>query len=398
MLTIGLVLAVLMGVSLGMLGGGGSILTVPILVYVLRLPPKEAIATGLAVVGVTSLAGAIIQRRSGSVDLRVTLVFGAISTVGTFFGTRVASALSGRTQLILFAVVMGAAAIFMFRNARKGAPAAGQAPGARAVAWPAVVLAAVAVGMLTGLVGVGGGFLIVPALVVLLALPMKQAVATSLWLISVNSFVGFAGYAGQVEIHWGVLGAVTLAALGGIGLGTWLTRFVSQSQLKQGFSAALVVMAAFILIQNGVMSVSHPFVLAALGGVLIGLSASLLLLFNGRIAGVSGIAGGLFASARGDRGWRLAFVLGLVAGGLALSVMSPGVFGLSPAAAAGGGLLVVAGLLVGFGTRMGNGCTSGHGVCGISRGSPRSLAATMTFMATGAIAVYMLRQWMEGRS
>lgn len=128
------------------------------------------------------------------------------------------------------------------------------------------------------------------------------------------------------------------------------------------------------------------------GGALLGLSATLLLLFNGRVAGISGIAGGLLAPVRGDTGWRVAFVGGLLAGGVLLRWLWPQSME-APAAAGTGGLLllVASGLLVGFGARLGNGCTSGHGVCGISRGSVRSLVATVTFMATGAAAVWVVR-------
>ncbi|WP_437970060.1 YeeE/YedE thiosulfate transporter family protein [Sorangium sp. So ce260] len=124
------------------------------------------------------------------------------------------------------------------------------------------------------------------------------------------------------------------------------------------------------------------------GGALIGLSASLLLLFNGRVAGISGIFGGLLFREPGGAAWRAAFVAGLLLGGLALAAAHPGAF---PPAGGGGslGLVVAAGLLVGLGARLGNGCTSGHGVCGLSRLSVRSLVATMTFMATAAITVYV---------
>ena len=138
----------------------------------------------------------------------------------------------------------------------------------------------------------------------------------------------------------------------------------------------------------------HPFVLALFGGVLIGLSAALLLLFNGRVAGISGIAGGLLQPARGETAWRIAFLVGLVGGGLFLSVAAPESIG---APAVGGlGLAVVAGVLVGFGTRLGSGCTSGHGVCGLARGSIRSLAATLTFMATAALTVFVVRHVLGG--
>lgn len=134
--------------------------------------------------------------------------------------------------------------------------------------------------------------------------------------------------------------------------------------------------------------------LPLLGGVLIGLAASLLLLFNGRVAGISGIAGGLLSPAPGEAGWRVAFLGGLVAGGLLLAVFLPGSVG-APVVSSLGATLV-AGLLVGFGTRLGGGCTSGHGVCGLARGALRSLVATVTFMATGALTVFITRHVLGG--
>ena len=124
------------------------------------------------------------------------------------------------------------------------------------------------------------------------------------------------------------------------------------------------------------------------GGVLIGLAASLLLAFNGRVAGISGIVGALFTPAKGEIGWRVAFLGGLLGGGLLAYQLWPQSFGTSPVSL---GWVIVAGFLVGFGTRLGNGCTSGHGVCGVARFSPRSLAATLTFIATGALGVWLGR-------
>lgn len=132
--------------------------------------------------------------------------------------------------------------------------------------------------------------------------------------------------------------------------------------------------------------------LPLLGGALIGLSASLLLLANGRVAGISGVVGSLLAPVRGDIAWRVLFFGGLLTGGLLLAWLRPVSFA-APASLSMGGvaLLVAAGLLVGVGSRLGNGCTSGHGVCGISRGSARSFAATLTFMATGVLTVFLAR-------
>lgn len=131
-----------------------------------------------------------------------------------------------------------------------------------------------------------------------------------------------------------------------------------------------------------------------LGGLLIGLSAGLLLFGIGRIAGISGIFGGLLVRRPGDVAWRLAFVLGLVTGGLAMVSVAPELFAVRIDRSLGA--LAIAGLLVGFGTRMANGCTSGHGVCGLSRLSPRSLVATLTFMLTGAITVFITQHLLGG--
>jgi uncharacterized membrane protein YedE/YeeE len=132
---------------------------------------------------------------------------------------------------------------------------------------------------------------------------------------------------------------------------------------------------------------------ASLGGLLIGLAASLLVISNGRIAGISGICGRLFAGSSGDRGWRLCFLVGLPLGAIAVDALwrdLPVQIAASPVA------LVIAGLLVGFGTQLGNGCTSGHGVCGLARGSRRSLAATLTFMASAAVTVFLARHVVGG--
>lgn len=255
MITLGLLLAALIGLSLGLLGGGGSILTVPIFVYVLGFEAKEAIAMSLAVVGATAAFGAAGHWRAGNVNLRVGLVFGVVAMAGTYLGARLAVYFSGAAQLSLFAVVMLLAAVFMFRD-RRGAPPDGTPPPLPAtVAAPEmslllIVLEGMAVGVLTGLVGVGGGFLIVPALVLLGGLPMKQAVGTSLLVIALKSAAGFYGYLGQVEVPWAFMTLFTAVAVTGIFGGTWLVRFVPQHALRRAFAVFLVVMGGFILYQN----------------------------------------------------------------------------------------------------------------------------------------------------
>jgi uncharacterized membrane protein YedE/YeeE len=127
------------------------------------------------------------------------------------------------------------------------------------------------------------------------------------------------------------------------------------------------------------------------GGILLGIASAVFILINGRILGISGILGGLLAPKTGDIGWRVAFVLGMLAAPVTLSLLTPDDFLSAPRIEAGYVLIVIAGLLVGYGTRLGSGCTSGHGVCGLSRLSPRSLVATGIFMAAGFAIVFVIR-------
>ena len=250
---VGLLLASAIGLSLGLLGGGGSILTVPSFVYVLGYAAKPAIAMSLPVVGATSLVGALGHWRAGNVNLRQALSFGVIAMVGAYAGARLAVLVSGVVQLTLLAIVMLAAAMSMLRQSGPGAaaPALDGQPMSR---W-LVLVVGLGVGMLTGLVGIGGGFLIVPALVILARLPMKQAVGTSLVVIAMNSASGFAGYLGQVDVPWKFMAMFTAVAIGGILVGTYLVRFVSQQALKRAFAIFLLLMGGVILYQNrGVFS------------------------------------------------------------------------------------------------------------------------------------------------
>lgn len=256
MLLLGLALAILIGLSLGILGGGGSILTVPIFVYVLRYGVRESIAMSLVVVGLTSAVGAVGHWRSGNTNLRAAVVFTPVAMIGTFFGARLALHVSESLQLALFAVIMLAAAVFMFTGARSIAErmSQGGSPGRGAAT---VALVGAGVGVLTGLLGVGGGFLIVPALVLLAALPMKEAVGTSLLVISLNCASGVAGYLGHVAMDWVLLAQFSLVAFVGVGVGTWLVRFISQNQLRRGFAVFLVIMGIFVLVKGKVKPERH---------------------------------------------------------------------------------------------------------------------------------------------
>jgi uncharacterized membrane protein YfcA len=208
----------------------------------------------LPVVGATSLVGALGHWRAGNVNLRQALSFGVVAMVGAYAGARLAVLVSGVVQLTLLAIVMLGAAMSMLRptGARTAMPTTvGSEPVSR---W-LVLVVGLGVGMLTGLVGIGGGFLIVPALVILAGLPMKQAIGTSLVVIATNSASGFAGYLGQVEVPWGFMAMFTAVAIGGILVGTYLVRFVSQQALKRAFGIFLLLMGGVILYQNrGVFS------------------------------------------------------------------------------------------------------------------------------------------------
>jgi uncharacterized membrane protein YfcA len=242
-------LAVMVGLSLGMLGGGGSVLTVPIFVYAGGFAAKTAVAMSLPVVGATSLVGAFLRARSGDIDLRVALVFGGVAMAGAYAGARLGVLLPGDLQLSILAAVMLAAAIAMFR---RGAPRSDSEPvtAVESIAVPRLVLAALGVGLLTGVVGIGGGFLVVPALVLLMRVPMKRAIGTSLLVISMNAAAGVLGYVGRVDMAWGYVAGFTLAAIAGILAGTRLVRVVPTRALTRGFAVLLALVAIFLVLER----------------------------------------------------------------------------------------------------------------------------------------------------
>lgn len=239
-------LAVVIGVALGMLGGGGSILTVPVFTYVAGLDPKIAIASSLPVIAVASTIGAIGHWRAGSVQLRTAALFGGFTMIGGFSGARLAGFLPARAQLLLFAAIMIGAAVSMFRS--QGVPAT-TAP-TEPLALGTLLPLGLGVGVLTGLVGVGGGFLIVPALTQLGRLPMHIAIGTSLTVIAMNSLAGTLGYLGQVPLPFALLVPFTGLAVVGIIAGTLLARRVPQETLRRAFAVLLLLVAGYILFQN----------------------------------------------------------------------------------------------------------------------------------------------------
>ncbi|MEZ0347039.1 MAG: sulfite exporter TauE/SafE family protein [Thermus sp.] len=239
--------ALLIGLSLGLLGSGGSILTVPVLVYLLGEPPKQAIAESLLVVGGIALLGATPYALRGLVDWRNVLFFGLPGMAGTYLGAFLSRYVSGQVQLLVFALVMLLAAYFMARPLPL-------ARGGKRKAWK-IVLEGLGVGALTGFVGVGGGFLIVPALVLLGGLPMHLAVGTSLLIIALKSFAGFYKYLHLLPeyglaVNYPVAGLFIVVGFLGSLLGGRLALKVPHEALKRGFALFLVAMGVFIVAQS----------------------------------------------------------------------------------------------------------------------------------------------------
>jgi len=241
--------AVAIGVSLGLLGSGGSILTVPVLVYLIGQDEKVAIAGSLFVVGSIALAGSLQYLRARLIDWRNVFIFGLPGMAGTYIGALLAAYVAGIVQLSLFAVVMLIASYMMLRpitlDDKEHTP--------RAV-WK-IAIDGLLVGVITGLVGVGGGFLIVPALALLGGLSMHRAVATSLLIIAMKSFSGFYKYIDvldeqQLELDWQTLMIVTGLGIAGSFAGAKLANRLPQDRLKKGFGVFLIVMGIYILARS----------------------------------------------------------------------------------------------------------------------------------------------------
>lgn len=238
------VFAALIGVALGMLGGGGAILTLPLLVYVVGIEPRSAIAMSLFVVGSTSLAGSAIHARARRVRWKLGAVFGAAAMAGAFTGARLARFVPATALLLAFALVMLLTATAMLR----GRPPRRDEP--RPLAPARVLLLGAAVGVVSGLVGAGGGFLIVPALTLFGGLTMRDAVGTSLFVIALQSFAGFAGHIGHVDLDWSLATIVTAAAVAGTVSGSLLGKAVSPEALRRGFAWLVLAMGLFMVVRQ----------------------------------------------------------------------------------------------------------------------------------------------------
>ena len=261
-LTLTLLLSVLIGLSLGMLGGGGSILTVPILTYVAGLDPKEAIAASLFVVGVTSAVSAITHARHQRVRWRTGLVFGAAGMAGAFAGGLIGGRIPGTILMVAFALMMLTTSIAMIRGRKKHSQEAGE----KKLPLARIVVDGLVVGLVTGLVGAGGGFLVVPALALLGGLAMPIAVGTSLVVIAMKSFAGLAGYLTTVSLDWGLVLGVTAAAVLGSFVGAKLAGRIPEAALRKGFGYFVLLMGVFVLVQE----------LPAPGNIILGIGAAAL--------------------------------------------------------------------------------------------------------------------------
>jgi len=248
LIVIALALAALVGVSLGLLGGGGSILTVPILTYVLGMAPREAIAASLFIVGATSAVSMIGHARAGRVRWKAGALFGVAGMIGAFAGGVLGGFVPGAVLMILFAIMMIVTATAMIRGRKDRGTGAPDTAHSRPILR--ILIDGFLVGAATGLVGAGGGFLIVPALNLLGGLPMAIAVGTSLLVIAMKSFAGLGGYLFSVQLNWPIVLAFTATAIAGSFAGVALAGRIPERALRKGFGVFVLVMGAFVLIQE----------------------------------------------------------------------------------------------------------------------------------------------------
>ena len=257
---VGYIASVIIGISLGLIGGGGSILTVPVLVYLFGVEPVVATAYSLFIVGTTSLVGAVPKYKQGLVNLKTAIIFGIPSITAVFITRKFLVPLIPKHILtigsfeitkpilimVLFAVLMVAASYSMIKNGVKETEDAGP----QKFNYPMIIAEGAVVGILTGLVGAGGGFLIIPALVLFSKLPMKLAVGTSLLIIAAKSLIGFTGDLSHYEMDWKLLLIVTGAAVVGIFIGNALNKKLHGDRLKKWFGWFVLVMGIYIIVKE----------------------------------------------------------------------------------------------------------------------------------------------------
>lgn len=260
--------AALMGGILGLIGGGGSILTVPILVYLFKLPPVLATAYSLFIVGLTSLFGMLGYLKAKLVHFQIGIVFSIPAMLGVF-GARKWLVPAIPKQLFeiggmpiskdmaimgLFALMMVLASVSMIRPSQTTAREPNAHGPSKQTAFLMIAVEGLVVGVLTGLVGAGGGFLVIPVLVFLAGLEIKAAIATSLLVIGIKSLIGFLGDLGSTPLDWVFLGGFSVVTVLGALLGTWASKFVPSEKLKPAFGWFVLVMGVFILLNTGLSS------------------------------------------------------------------------------------------------------------------------------------------------
>lgn len=260
---LGYILAALVGVSLGLIGSGGSILTVPILVYIMGVNPVAATAYSLFIVGTTALVGGVQNAMAGKVDFKTVLIFGVPSIAAVYITRMWIVPLIPQevvtigslpitkpiALMLLFAVVMLMASYSMIKPSKKSDEPAEDKP--MTYNYPMILMEGTVVGILTGLVGAGGGFLIIPALVLLAKMPMKLAVGTSLFIIAAKSLIGFIGdIQGGNFIDWNLLAIFTFSAVLGIFGGIYLSKKIAGAKLKKGFGWFVLIMGIYIIIKE----------------------------------------------------------------------------------------------------------------------------------------------------
>lgn len=248
---------IIIGVVLGLIGGGGSILTVPVLVYLLMINPVTATAYSLFVVGATSLVGAFKNMQKKLVDFRTAIVFSIPAFIAVYatrkwlvpaipeslFFVGGLEITKNIGIMLFFAIIMVIASVSMIRENGKKQVTMGKV----SYNYPLIIIEGIVVGVLTGIVGAGGGFLIIPALVLLAKLPMKKAVATSLLIIAVKSLIGFTGDIQNLEIDWLFLFIFTTLSVLGIFIGVYLNKFIDGKKLKKGFGWFVLLMGIYII-------------------------------------------------------------------------------------------------------------------------------------------------------
>ena len=258
---IGYIASIFIGIALGLIGGGGSILTVPVLFYLFAVDTVTATAYSLFIVGITSAVGTVSYFKKGLVNIKTAIVFGIPSIIAVFltraylvpaipkevFSIGDFIVTKGILMMLVFAVMMIAASYSMIKKDKKQP---NENEGEQKFNYPIILVEGAIVGILTGLVGAGGGFLIIPALVILSKLPMKEAIGTSLVIIAAKSLIGFFGEGSETVIDWSLLTKVSAFAIVGIIIGTMLSKKIDGAKLKPAFGWFVLVMGIYIIIKE----------------------------------------------------------------------------------------------------------------------------------------------------